>query len=386
MPTDQTPTRHPRSTFCHFWAAAGSSRSRALLASVLSLALLAGGGAQTTTYSPVVGFVKLTLAGTSHGSGENYVAPGLLEEEAFRGVTVAGAPAANSLQAVSAAWTTNQFVTNASAHSHFVEIVASSNANAVGLYTDIVSHTADTLTTVDNFASQLVGGETIVIRAHKTVAKLFGAADESELGQGASTTSDTVSVMSPGVNPSFNSFYYRSGGGFGGTGWRTTTNPLADQAATPVPLGQGLLVQRRQATDLSVVIEGYVHQGPLRIPLKTGYNLIDPLAPITNQSATAGPAFTIGGTPSSTTIPSGLGNTFNTGSTATADVLNIASAGSLVSYYQRAAGSFGGPGWRTTTNPLANAETTIIPANVSLLIQLRSGDTKWNRPQPFTIP
>ena len=385
MKIDQTTTKLRATGSTPSWfSRKPTSNASALLA---ALAALWGGRslAQTTTYSPVVGFVKVTLNGTGSGTGENFVAPGLLEQEDFRGATVAGVPAANTLQAASAAWTANQFDTNASANSHFVEIVASSNSNAVGLYSDIVSHTADTLTTADNLSAQLAGGETIVIRAHKTVAKLFGAADESGLGQGSSSAADTVSVLSAGTNASFTSFYYRANQTLGGTGWRTTSSPFTDQSARPVRIGEGLLVQRRQASNLDIVIEGYVHEGPLKIPLKTGYNLIDPIAPITTQTANGGPAFTLGGTASTTVIPSGLGTVLAPGTSSSADLVNVASGGAFTSYYQRS-GGLGGTGWRTSTDPFTNKEAIVVPANASLLFQIQGAGGTWDRPQPFTLP
>ncbi len=341
--------------------------------------------AQTTTYSPVVGFVRVSLKGTSTGSGENFVAPGLLEQEAYRGLIASGAPAAFALQAVGAVWTTNQFDTNTAANSHFVEIVASANPNAVGLYTDIVSHTADTLTTADNLVAQLVGGETIVIRAHKTVAGIFGGSNEAGLGQGTASAADTVSVLAPGTSASFTSLYFRFNAGLGGNGWRTTVNPLSDQGAKPIRIGEGLLIQRRQSAAMDVVIEGYVHEGPLRIPLKKGYNLIDPVAPITNQTANGGPAFTLGGQASTTVIPSGLGSVFNSGTATTGDLLNLASGSGFTSYYQRS-GGIGGAGWRTSTDPFSDKSASIIPANAALLFQIQSAGGLWNRPQPFSLP
>jgi hypothetical protein len=358
--------------------------SASLLALTFGLLCPASIQAQTTTYSPVVGFVKVTLQGTSGGSGENFVAPALLEQEDFRGLTVTGVPVANTLQAVTAAWTTNQFDTHATRNSHFVEIVASSNPGAVGLFSDIVSHTADTLTTADNLASQLAGGETIVVRAHKTVAKLFGALNESGLAQGSSTAADTVSVLTPGTNASFTSLYYRFNDG-GADGWRTTSNPITDQGSRPIRIGDGLLVTRRQAAPLEIVIEGYVHEGPLQIPLKTGYNLIDPVAPITNQTANGGPTFTLGGTSSSTVIPSGLDTVMDEGEVTTADVMSFGSGTGFTSYYQLAPGAFGS-GWRTVTNPIVNRDAVIVPSNTSLLLQIKGAGGNWNRPQPFTIP
>lgn len=346
--------------------------------------------AQTTSYSGVVGFVKVTINGTSGSSGSNFVGPGLVEKELFRGALVAQVPAANTLQAATAVWATNEFDTNASANSHYVEIVSSTNPNAVGLYTDIVSHTADTLTTADNISPVLQGGETIVIRRHKTVASIFGPANEAGLGQGASSESDTISVLTPGNSASFSSFYYRSGGGLGGTGWRSIANPFVDESDRPLKIGEGLLIQRKQGTPIDIVIDGYVHEGPLQIPLKTGYNLVDPVAPITDQSAsvpTPGPKFTLGGLVSGSVIPSGLATPLVSGSPTSADVVSIFDGvQSFSSYYQRGTGLLGGSGWRSFGDPFFNTEATVVPPLTSLLFEIRSGNSNWVRPQSFNLP
>lgn len=341
---------------------------------------------QAVQYSPIFGYEKVTLQGTGSGSGDNFVGPGFVEEEEFRGTLVAGTPTANLLSATGVDWTANRFDTHASANSHYVEVVASSNPNVIGLYTDIVSHTATTLTTADNLSAQLTGGETISIRRHRTVASTFGAANESGLGQGSSATSDSVSVMTAGTNASFSSYYYRFGAGLGGDGWRSSSNPFNDESNRPLRLGEGLLVQRRQASSLDIVLQGFVHEGPLRIPLKTGYNLIDPVAPMTDQIG-SGAKFTLGGTASSTVIPSGLQGTLSQGTATEADIVNLFDGlQGFNSYYLRGTGLIGGSGWRKTTNPFENAETTVIPPLSSLLFQINSAGGTWARPQPFSLP
>lgn len=340
-----------------------------------------------TTYSPVVGFVKVTINGTNSGSGDNFVGPALLEGEAYRGDIGAGVPVAFSLQAIDAAWTSNQFATTVG--SHFVEIVASSNPNAVGLYSDIASNTANALTTTLDLSGQLAGGETISIRPHKTIAKVFGATNDYALGQGAAATSDTISVLTPGTSPSFASYYFRANQALGGTGWRSTANPVTDQANHPLRIGEGLLIKRKQTASTEIILQGYVHEGPLRIPLKKGFNLVDPVAPITDQSAatpTAGPVFSLGGIASSTRIPSVLDALLLRGGSSTADVLSIRSGTSFISYYYRSGQTLGGTGWRTSTNPATNVETTVLPATAAYYFQIRGNGGDWARPQPFSLP
>ena len=335
----------------------------------------------------MVGFIKVTLNGTSSGSGDNFVGPALLEGESYRGSLVEGAPDAFTLQAADAAWVPNQFATTTT--SHFVEIVSSSNANAVGLYSDIASNSTNSITTTLDLSSQLMGGETIAIRAHKTIAKIFGTANDYALGQGAAATSDTISVMTAGINPVFSSYYYRANQALGGTGWRSTSNPLTDQASHPLRIGEGLLIKRKLPGPTEIILQGYVHEGPLRIPLKKGFNLIDPIAPVTDQSSatpTPGPAFTLGGISSSSVIPSALDALLLSGGVSTADLLSIRSGSSFTSYYLRSGQAIGGTGWRTSTNPSTNAASTILRATTAYYFQIRGPGGHWVRPQPFTLP
>lgn len=342
-----------------------------------------------TNPTPVFGFVRLTLAGSGSGAGNNFVGPALVEQEEYRGQLDAGVPAARTLTDSRANWTASAFDTHPTANSHYVEIIASPNAAAVGLVTDIVSHTATTLTTADDISSLLQGGETIVIRRHRTLAGLFGSANEAGLGQGDSSSADTISILTAGPSAAFTSFYFRSGASLGGTGWRSSSNPFVDQSQTPVRTGEGLLIKRKQAQPLNLVLGGYVKTGPLRRVLESGYNLVDPLAVVTDQSAAPlpGARFTLGGTASDTIIPSGLGEALSQGSTQTADLVSVFSAASgFTSYYIAVGSQLGAGGWRTTSNPFADMQGTVIPPATALLIQNRGSVKSWTRPQPFVFP
>ena len=362
------------------------------LLSLFSLALLgvtcSGALGQTTKYSSIVGFSKVTVKGTSAGTGENFIGPAFLEEKLYQGAIIAGVPLDNTLEVADAEWAVDEFNTNGAVKSHFVEIVASSNPAAVGRFTDILSNTATKLTTADNLSSLLAGGETIAIRAHTTLGKLFGEANEAGWEAGTSTEADRISVLTPGVNAVFSSYYFRDGG-LGGAGWRTTVNPFVDQMNRPIRIGEGLLIQRQQAASVDLVLMGHVHEGVLRLPIVPGFNLVDPVAPITDQTTSTpivGAALTLGGTISSTTIPSGLGNLFQSGTATEADVINLHGSQGFTSYYLRGVGLLGGAGWRNTSNPFENKENVVIPPATSVLFQIQGTGGEWIRPQPFTIP
>jgi uncharacterized protein (TIGR02597 family) len=341
--------------------------------------------AQATSSSPVVGFMKMTLQGAATGSGENLVGPALLGKVEFQGVILPGLPAAFSLTVNDAAWSANQFDTLADGNSHFVEVVSSSSPAAVGRTTDIVSHSADTLTTLDDLSGVLQGGETIAIRRHKTISDLFGTANESGLGAGDPTTADGISILTSGPAASFSTYYFRSGAPIGGTGWRSSANPFVDASATPVRAGEGLLIKRRQQTALEVTVFGYIKTGTFSPQVKSGYNLIDPLVAVSDQSGQNGVKFTLGGVASATIVPSGLEQAFTPGSTLNADRISLYNpTGGFTTYYLKS-GGIGGTGWRTTSNPFTDAMAVELPAGAGFLIQNLGAPKVWSRPQPFVI-
>jgi hypothetical protein len=314
------------------------------------------------------------------------VGPTFLERVVAEGVLVDGAPRPYELTVVGAAWAAGVFTTHGEAASHYVEVKASSNTLAVGWTSDIVRHTANTLTVADDWSGMLRGGESVVIRPHKTLAGLFGAGNEAGLGAGEATTADVVSVLTEGAPASFASYYFRTGSTLGGDGWRSSANPFVDQATRPVRMGQGLMIRRRQAEPIDLVLHGFVKLGTLRRTVPSGFSLLDPLAPITDQRASrplAGVAFTLGGTASSSIMPSGLGMAVTSGTPQTADLVSL--AGSLAGFYMAAPSGLSSGGWRLTSNPFEDQQDTLIPAASAVLIQNRNAPRKWARPQPFVV-
>jgi|GEM_PF-3582970 len=347
---------------------------------------LTGAAAQVTEPTPVFGFVRTALQGSKANSGVTFMGPSFVEQAVAEATLAAGSPPPFLLTATGVSWGANAFKTHPRASSHYVEIKDSANYSAVGLMSDIVSHTATTLTIADDFSTMLRGGETLVIRPHKTLAGVFGAANEAGLGSGDAGTADVISILAEGSSASFTTYYYRAGATLGGTGWRSSSNPFEDQAQTPLKTGQGLIVKRRRAEPLELLLQGYVRRGLWRRTLPSGYSLVDPLAPITDQSFSApakGLPFTLGGVTGSGVIPSGLGAALSPGTPQTADLVSL--AGTMASFYNATAGGLSSGGWRLTSNPFADQATTVVPAASAILIQNRGEPKRWTRPQPFVV-
>lgn len=342
---------------------------------------------EVTESSGIFGFRRVGLAGAGVQGGVTMVGPTFVERAVAEASLLAsgGATQPHTLAASGVSWPAGAFGPRADGvSSHYVEVTASSNLQVVGLTTDIVRHTANTLTTADDWSALLRGGEKIVIRPHKTLAGVFGGANESGLGAGEPTTADIVSVMAEGTSASFTSYYYRSGSSLGGTGWRSSADPFTDRSGTPLRTGHGLIVKRRGNELMELVLSGYVKTGLTRRPLPTGYALVDALAPVTDQRRSlplAGPAFTLGGTEGAGAIPSQLGTTLRSGTPQTADLVSL--AGTVASYYLAAPSGLSAGGWRLTSNPIVDQQNTVIPPATAMLIQNRGPAKQWSRPQPF---
>ena len=341
--------------------------------------------ARVTEPTAIFGSVFTTIQGSGVNGGVTYLGPSLVEKPLQEVRLEAGPPWPNQLKGVGAAWAPGVFDVHPEENSHYIEIKSSLNAEVVGLMSDIVSHTSNTLTIADDLSGVLRGGEVVVIRAHKTLEGIFGATNQAGLGGGDASTADLISILTEGPNASFRSYYYRSGIRLGGAGWRSSSNPFVDQGKTPLKTGQGLLIKRKRLQPVVLRLSGYVKTGVWRRSLPGGYALVDPLAPLTDQTQStpvSGPAFTLGGTGTGA-ISSGLGAALTPGTPQTADLVSL--AGTMASFYVATAGGLSSGGWRQTSNPMVDKKLTVIPPATSILIQNRGQDKSWWRPQPFTV-
>ena len=346
-----------------------------------------GGGAvlgQVTQPSPIFGYVRTTLNGGGVQGGVTMVGPTFVERVAARATLQAGAPRPNELTAVGVTWGAKVWKTHPDARSHFVEVLTSTNPQAVGLASEIVSHTTNTLTIADDWSALLRGGETIQIRAHKTLAGVFGAANEAGLVGGDPTNADVISVLAEGQASKFTTYYYRTGSALGGAGWRSSANPFVDEASRPLRTGHGLIIKRRSPNPATLVLQGFVKTGIWKRTLPKGYALVDPLAPITDQRGSLpvpGYPFVLGGSAGISVLSSGLASTLTAGSPQTADLVSL--AGTVASFYLATPSGLSNGGWRLTSNPLVDQQNTVIPPASALMIQNRGASKRWSRPQPF---
>jgi uncharacterized protein (TIGR02597 family) len=266
-----------------------------------------------------------------------------------------------------AIWTDNQF--NGGNGAFFVEITSGPGA---GTTYDVEATTASTktITLTQNLATGVASGATFRIRKHWTLASVFGAANESGLSGGSSTTADQVLIW----NGTDHDVYYFQTSGDGGVGWRKAGAPTVDVAKVAIYPEDGLVIKRQQSTAANIVLMGAVKMGQSSVPISTGTNFIGNVfaAPLTLQSSgiyTANSATGLAG-----------------GSVKSADQLLLWNGtGYDVFYYQTA--GIGGTGWRKAGAPTVDASSTPIPVGASFVVK-RNASTAfdWVIPQhPSTL-
>ena len=323
-----------------------------------------------TAVTDPVGFITLRIAGASRSEGRAFSCLGisLVNPVSYQGkITSSGN---HSLADVNAVWTANEF--NGANGEFFIEIVSGPNA---GLMTDILAtnEIGKTLTTYDDLSPLLTGREPYRIRRHRTLGNVFGKNNESGLAGGSSVSeADEVMVLNP-VTQTFLTFYFKTGG-FGGTGWRSATDAVKDASSTTLYPDQGVVIVRKLAGNISLILAGTVKTGPTIVPVGANINLL----------ANIYPAGTL------TVANSGLYGADNSlglagGKTvSSADEVRIYNGVTFQDLFYKT-GGFGGSGWRSSNDAVSDAGNTEIPPGSSIYIIRKFGrpDFNWKIPQPF---
>ena len=232
-----------------------------LILGAVSLAATVGAHAQTAVTDPV-GYVTSTVAASSGAvRGETLYGATLFNKVEFSGVvaTVAG---------TTLNFTGTPFTAGAFGPRFFIEVT---NGAGEGVNTDIVSNTANSIVTLDDISGFITAGtSTVKIRAHQTVSTVFGAANSVGLLAGASLDdADQIVLLDPVTQLPKVIFF--STDEFS-PGWvDATLNPAADEIIAP---GQGVIIKRKAATNLSIVQVGHVKLGKTVVPVEKGENII----------------------------------------------------------------------------------------------------------------
>ena len=331
-------------------------------------------------YSDPAGFITLTIAGTNGSppgttSKLSYLGLGMTQFVVKPGRVTSAVT--NELVDANAAWATDQF--NGANGPHFIEITSGSFAGTID---DIVKTVGSTkkIYTANNLVSlglPNIVNQTYRIRKHWTIAGVFGAANAAGLaGGGSAATADNLLTFDP-TGQKFTTYYYKNTG-FGGTGWRASTNASLDVSGTILDPDLGVIIKRKVGPTLSLKLVGQVKLGRTLIPIEPDNNIVANVYPA-SITLTNSALFT--GNPTNGVVGGG--------SAATADNVLLFDTASqkYITYYYKTTG-FGGTGWRVSTNASVDLGTTPIPLGQSFLIKRKASTLpfEWKAPQPFVSP
>jgi hypothetical protein len=282
----------------------------------------------------------------------------LISNQLTEAVSAAGAFTA--LDGVTAADDNADFTTSlAGEETWIVQITSGAAAGTISEVAAVASATS--ITTNDDLqAAGVVAEDTYEIRAAKTLADIFGAANEAGLVSGATLPSSDAIWVPNGVG-GFDIYFYKTGG-LGGSGWRLSTSLTADASLATIVYTDSFFIQKQAGADLDLVLIGHVPTRAATVPLLTGFNFISNVA-------------VVGGTLNAT----GLLDQLQRGpTTAASDIVwltNPAVPGGYLQYFPKE-GGLGGSGWRLSTSLTADAGDA--PLTSGVIIQRRGAPANAN--------
>ena len=300
-----------------------------------------------------VGYITVTINGNG-GSGDAFTYMGCPLHAAVASAGAVDATAANSITDNSQAWTADEHAGS------YVMITSGVNE---GVSATVSSNTSDTLTTLEDISSLLAGDESFEVRPYTTLADIFGATNSAGIDGGSTAgNADTILIQS---GAGFDTYYYKDAGFIGGTGWRGSSSPSVDQSSAVVPYGSGIIVVRKQAGDINLVISGSVFGGDAITPIETDFNWKAPSIPVgLTLNALFGAA-----------NEAGLDGGTSAGNS---DNVVVPTASGLTTYYYKNAGFLGGTGWRSSASPSVDEGDTVFAQPGQMFLINRTGGPAFN--------
>lgn len=314
--------------------------------------------AQSTATTDPVGFVTTTIRGKSGANNANsFISLGMARPTAYQGVV--GTPSLNgSSQTVltfsGSPFTVNQF--NGTGNRHYLQLTAGPNS---GLVTEILATTANTLTVADNINDVITAGVT-GFRAVPYWTLGTALPNGGGLNGGINATiADTVAIFNNGTPATY--FYNTTA-----NQWRTGST---DASNVIIPPGNGLLVTRKVAGDVQLVVAGGVPLGSTEALIGGGTSTAARNSVVSNPYPLA----------SVTLATSGLSAVLTGGINATvSDTVQIYNASGVPTtyFYNTTANQ-----WRTGSTDASNVS---IPQGAAIVVNRKAnrGAVEWYIPQP----
>lgn len=318
-----------------------------------------------------VGFITLTAVGTVGASGLSYLGLGMTQVPTNIGLI--GAVSGTKLTLSNQTLTAGAFNQVAAGPQYFIEITSGPKA---GLMDDIVSNDTAAVFTSTNDSGLISAGQTYKLYPHWTIAKVFGANNESGLKPGTTTTADQIQMFNP-LTQGFANYYYATSSKTISAGWKATTTGNTDQSATTMYIDQGFLLKKQTTTNLTVKLVGAVKLGPTIIPLSALNNLAGNVYATTAMTLSNSMLYN-GGNQTNSVVP---------GTTTTADLVqfhNDVTGGFAVYYYATSSKTISA-GWKRTTTGNTDQGGVSIPMGANVLVQIKSPRPgfNWVAPAPY---
>jgi hypothetical protein len=228
----------------------------------VALASPAGALAVVEDVSEIYVSTAVKISGAPAG-GANYTfySPQFVNPAVAAGTV--GSVSGTTLTDPNASWSDGQF-----AGGYYVEFPC-------GTYVDLVSCSAagKSITLAGSPPAAVGPGTRYSVRRHTTISDIFGAHNEAGLLAGLNpSTADTVMLYSASIQSYLTAFYVNAPGF---EGWYSPSFVRMENQV--VPPGCGLVVKRRAVGDAIAQASGVVKEGPTRLLIKRGYNLVGTL-------------------------------------------------------------------------------------------------------------
>lgn len=245
---------------------------------------------------------------------------------------------------------------------HALKIISRANPagnNAYGHSARITAQSGQEVTAA--FAVTPNVGDEFVVYELSRIATVLGAANEVGLtGAATANAADKVYLTENGV---LVGYFYRTDA----SQWRRIDDPDgANQGATVITPGSGLMIVRVAGTDRTLRLSGDALPARHVASVATGQNIVNnPFLVPTSLSASDIQSNLTGGT--------GPG---------AADVVYLEQDGVLTGYYFKTGGP-GGTGWRALGDSVTDAGAALLLPAKALLFKEQAGTAGFALPEPF---
>ena len=172
----------------------------------------------------------------------------------------------------------------------YVLEIDDATSSATGAIAEVTSWSGSSLNTSPTNLTLLgaTNGTKYSLREASTIAQIFGASNEFGLSPGTLATADILWVSNG--SGSFSRYYFATAQPpFVTAGWKLIGGGNVDRSATPLVYTDGLILQRRGTTDLSLVVTGQVKTTPTVIAVSgNAFNHIGTTFPVGSTLASSG--------------------------------------------------------------------------------------------------